>query len=176
MRRIYDQAQTPMQRLLASSILSPQKQQELLRITEALDPLRLLTQLEHLQKALWRHAVTPASEPAASPAPLQFSVQQCTEEKVPIDGLPHTPPSLLKRERKKKYQKTGRPHDWRTRKDPFRGRMGTDYVLAARSSGTHRRRDLSQVGTDLPGTVSTNPATNLAKEPQQAAYSVVGNV
>ena len=131
-RRIYDQAQTPMQRLLASSILSPQKQQELLRITEALDPLRLLTQLEHLQKALWRHAVTPASEPAASPAPLQFSVQQCTEEKIPIDGLPHTPPSLLKRERKKKYPKTGRPHDWRTREDPFEGEWEqiTSWLLA----------------------------------------------
>ena len=112
--------------------MSSQKQQELLRITEALDPLRLLTQLEHLQKALWRHAVTPASEPAASPAPLQFSVQQCTEEKVPIDGLPHTPPSLLKRERKKKYQKTGRPHDWRTRKDPFEGEWEqiTSWLLA----------------------------------------------
>ena len=48
-------------------------------------------------------------------------MQQCTEEKVPVDGLPSTPPSLLKRERKKKYQKTGRPHDWRTREDPFEG-------------------------------------------------------
>jgi hypothetical protein len=97
-----------------------------------LPPLRLLTQLEHLQKALWRHAVTPASEPAASPAPLQFSVQQCTEEKVPIDGLPHTPPSLLKRARKKKYHKTGRPHDWRTRKDPFEGEWEqiTSWLLA----------------------------------------------
>ncbi len=131
-RRTYDQAQTPMQRLLASSILSPQKQHELLRITEALDPLRLLTQLEHLQKALWRHAVTFASEPPASTAPLQFSVQQCTEEKVPVDGLPHTPPSLLKRARKKKYQKTGRPHDWRTRQDPFEGEWEqiTSWLLA----------------------------------------------
>jgi hypothetical protein len=120
-RRTYDQAQTPMQRLLASGVLSAKKQQELLRITEALDPLRLLTQLEHLQKALWRHAITPSSERPLALAPLQFSVQQCTEEKVPTDGLPHTPPSLLKRERKKKYQKTGRPHDWRTRKDPFEG-------------------------------------------------------
>ena len=120
-RRTYDQAQTPMQRLLVSGVLSPQKQQELLRITEALDPLRLLAQLEHLQKALWRHAVTSASESTASTAPLQFCVQQCTEETVPVDGLPHTPPSLLKRERKKKYQKTERPHDWRTREDPFEG-------------------------------------------------------
>jgi hypothetical protein len=120
-RRTYDQAQTPMQRLLASGVLSAKKQQELLRITEALDPLRLLTQLEHLQKALWRHAMTSSSEGSEALAPLQFSVQQCTEEKVPTDGIPHTPPSLLKQERKKKYQKTGRPRDWRTRKDPFEG-------------------------------------------------------
>jgi len=40
-RRTYDQAQTPVQRLLASDALPPKKQQELLRITEALDPLRL---------------------------------------------------------------------------------------------------------------------------------------
>jgi hypothetical protein len=131
-RRTYDQAQTPTQRLLVSGSLSPQKQQELLRITEALDPLRLLTQLEHLQTALWRHAVTSASEPAAATPPLQFCVQQCTEEKVPVDGLPHTPPSLLKRARKKKYQKTGRPHDWRTRKDPFEGEWEqiTSWLLA----------------------------------------------
>jgi Integrase core domain len=101
-RRTYDQAQTPMQRLLASGVLAPKKQQELLRITEALDPLRLLTQLEHLQKALWRHAITSSSERPETLAPLQFSVEQCTQEKVPTDGLPHTPPSLLKRERKKK--------------------------------------------------------------------------
>src|SRR3989440_5900586 len=54
-RRTYDQAQTPMQRLVASDAVPPNKQQELRRITEALDPLRLLHQLEHLQKALWRH-------------------------------------------------------------------------------------------------------------------------
>jgi len=127
-RRTYDQAQTPMQRLLTSGVLSAHKQQELLRITEALDPLRLLTQLEQLQKALWRHAMTSSSACPEALAPLPFSVQQCTEEQVPTDGIPHTPPSLLKRERKKKYQKTGRPHDWRTHRDPFEGEW--DQVTA----------------------------------------------
>jgi len=131
-RRTYDQAQTPMQRLLASGAVSPTKQQELLRITAALDPLRLLQQLEHLQKALWRYAVMSSSE---SPVPaflLPFSVKQCTEDKVPADGIPGTPPSLLKKERRRKYQKSGRPHDWRTRKDPFEGEWEqiSSWVLA----------------------------------------------
>jgi hypothetical protein len=131
-RRTYDQAQTPMQRLLASGIVAEAKQQELQRITEALDPMRLLTQLEQLQKALWRHAVIASSETMTSPAPVRFEVAHCTEEPVSRDGLPHTPPSLLKQARKKKYQKTGRPHDWRTRKDPFEGEWEqiTVWVLA----------------------------------------------
>lgn len=122
-RRTYDHAQTPMQRLLASGVLQPNKQQELLRIREALDPLRLLTQLEHLQKALWRHAVAPDStSPTQAPsATLRFAVESVSEGKLPADGLPHTPPSLLKRERKRRYHRSGRPHDWRTRQDPFEG-------------------------------------------------------
>ncbi len=53
-RRTYDQAQTPLQRLIASGELSAVKLQELVQVTQALDPLRLLHQLEHLQKALWQ--------------------------------------------------------------------------------------------------------------------------
>ena len=122
-RRTYDQAQTPLQRLLASGVLSDNKQQELLCVTEALDPLRLLTQLEHLQKALWRHAVKPEaiSVDQAPPSTLRFSVASVSEEKLPTDGLPHTSPSLLKQARKRRYHKSGRPHDWRTRPDPFEG-------------------------------------------------------
>jgi hypothetical protein len=85
-RRTYDQAQTPMQRLLASGIVAEAKQQELQRITEALDPMRLLTQLEQLQKALWRHAVTASAEGIAAPAPVRFEVAGCTEESVPSKG------------------------------------------------------------------------------------------
>jgi len=131
-RRTYDQAQTPMQRLLASGAVPQPKQLELRRVTQALDPLRLLHQLEHLQKALWRHAITSSSENQESTSPLQFSVQLVSSEKVPADGIPGTPPSLLKRARRKKYQTSGRPHDWRTRKDPFEGEWEqiTSWLLA----------------------------------------------
>jgi len=102
--------------------LPPKKQQELLAITEALDPLRLLQKLEHLQKALWRHAVKPeAAESQESSSTLPFSVNQCAEGKIPADSIAGPPPSLLKQERRRKYQKSGRPHDWRTRQDPFEG-------------------------------------------------------
>lgn len=122
LRRTYDQAQTPMQRLLASGVLPFNKQQELLAIAEALDPLRLLQQLEQLQKALWRHAVKPeAAESQESSSTLPFSVNQCAQGKIPVDGIAGPPPSLLKQERRRKYQKSGRPHDWRTRQDPFEG-------------------------------------------------------
>jgi len=122
-RRTYDQAQTPMQRLLASDAVPPNKQQELLRVTQALDPLRLLQQLEQLQKAFFQHAVKPgaASLSQEGSSTLPFSVKLVTSEQVPADGIPGTAPSLLKKERRRRYQRSGRPHNWRTRKDPFEG-------------------------------------------------------
>ena len=122
-RRTYDQAQSPMQRLLASDAVPSNKQHELLRVTQALDPLRLLRQLEQLQKALFQHAVKPGaiSPSQEGSSTLPFSVKLVTREQVPADGSPRTAPSLLKKERRRRYQRSGRPHDWRTRKDPFEG-------------------------------------------------------
>jgi hypothetical protein len=84
-RRTYDQAQTPLQRLIASGELSAVKLQELERVTHALDPLRVLHQLEHLQKALWQHAIAPSLSNERTPpaSTLPFSVQLCSEEQVP---------------------------------------------------------------------------------------------
>jgi hypothetical protein len=56
-RRVYDAAKTPLQRLLLSGVLPVQKQQELIEVAHALDPIRLLHQLEQLQQAVFRCAV-----------------------------------------------------------------------------------------------------------------------
>ena len=122
-RRSYDRAQTPMQRLLAAAVLPPHKQHELLHITEAVDPLRLLTQLEHLQKALWRHALIPEmlSTSHTPDSTLHFSVETVAQEKLPPDGFPHPPPALLTQQRKRRSRRSGRPHNWLTRRDPFEG-------------------------------------------------------
>lgn len=122
-RRRYDQAQTPLERLLASGVLAAEQRQELERVAQALDPLRLLEQLEQLQKALWRHAVKPGTSwERSGPDPtMAFSVQQCAEDGLPAEGITAPRPALLKQARRRKYQKSGRPHDWRTRADPFEG-------------------------------------------------------
>lgn len=55
-RYVYDPAKTPPQRLLLSGVLAAQKQQELLEVAHALDPIRLFEQVERLQQAVFRCA------------------------------------------------------------------------------------------------------------------------
>jgi hypothetical protein len=64
-RRTYDPAQTPWQRLRAAGAENFEK---LPSIYNSLDPLRLLRQIETLQDALWRHAVLPKADQAGAPA------------------------------------------------------------------------------------------------------------
>jgi site-specific recombinase XerD len=51
-RRVYDEAKTPLQRVLLSGVL-PQQQLELKESVESLDPLRLVQHVEELQRAVW---------------------------------------------------------------------------------------------------------------------------
>lgn len=48
-RRVYDAAKTPLQRLLLSQVLSASQEQALLRVVQVLDPLRLFHHLQELQ-------------------------------------------------------------------------------------------------------------------------------
>ncbi len=99
MRYVYDPAKTPLQRLLLSGILPAEMQQELLEAANALDPIRLLHQLEQLQQAVFRCAVgcsPPLSFPLSDPLHV-FSVEQCTAGKLPDEGSFPTPAAGLKR-------------------------------------------------------------------------------
>src|SRR5438045_9336434 len=51
-RCVYDPAKTLLQRLLLSGVLPAQKQQELLEVMNALDPIRLFHQLQRLHQSL----------------------------------------------------------------------------------------------------------------------------
>jgi len=122
-RCVYDPAKTPLQRLLLSGVISAQKQQELIEVAQALDPIRLFQQIEQLQQAIFRCAVNyPPFVSSTPPAPLRiFSVEHCTAGNIPAD---RSVPDLATvfhtryREQVRRKQVLG----WRrTRKDPFDG-------------------------------------------------------
>src|SRR6266571_9521048 len=87
-RCIYDPAKTPLQRLLLSGVLPVQKQQELTEVAQALDPIRLLRQLEQLQQTVFRCAVgcSPFVSSLLSDPLHVFSGEQCTAGKLPDEG------------------------------------------------------------------------------------------
>ena len=122
-RSVYDPAKTPLQRLLQSGALSAQKQQELTEVAQALDPARLLQQLELVQQAVFRCAVGCSpfiSSPLSDPLHI-FSVEQCIAGTLPVEGsAPHPSAGLetLYREQERRKRVLG----WRrTHKDPFEG-------------------------------------------------------
>src|SRR6202165_3958402 len=122
-RYVYDPAKTPLQRLFLSGVLPANKQQELTGVAQALDPIRLLRQLEQLQQAVFRCAVGCApfvSSPLSDPLHV-FSVAQCTAGSLPeVRNAPVPPAGLetLYREQERRKLILG----WRgTHKDPLGG-------------------------------------------------------
>ncbi len=140
-RSVYDAAKTPLQRLFLSGVLPTQKQQELLEVAHALDPIRLFQQLEQLQHAVFRCATSCAPfVPNAPPATLRvFSVDDCTAGPLQASGSAPDPAAVLHilyREQERRKRVLG----WRrTHKDPFEGEWEQimSWVIAnpERSSG-----------------------------------------
>lgn len=133
-KRKYDAAQTPFQRLVASGVLADERRQHLTQVFRALDPVRLLQQIQALQDALWRHAVPePAMTEAGSkpkPAeqlPVRFDLMVCLpgEETVPENhDVRLTSPTAettakVQKRRYHRVKKSLGPRTWRTRQDPF---------------------------------------------------------
>jgi hypothetical protein len=51
--KVYDTAQTPYQRILASAVLTEERRQQLANIYQALNPVALLKQIRQIQQRLW---------------------------------------------------------------------------------------------------------------------------
>jgi hypothetical protein len=116
-RRIYDAAKTPLQRVLLSGALSPAQQQELRTIGKAFDPLRLFQQVEQLQQATLRCEAgrSSAGQPTPQTSLVPFDLAACAAELILQEGsetgeVPH------------EEQKRACVLDLRrTGKDPFAG-------------------------------------------------------
>ncbi len=124
-RRIYEPAQTPFQRLVNSGVISQGTRSRLEGIYRALDPVRLLSQLQALQDALWRHGAVnrPVDEMDKEAAATErFDVNgheplgdQASGEQVSRLILP---PQRGQRAYRRPV-KPRTPRTWRTRTDPF---------------------------------------------------------
>ncbi len=129
-RRVYDPAKTPLQRLLLAGILPEATQDHLREVAQALDPIRLLHQVEQLQQAVWRGVVTSfVLIPTPSPASIvSFCVQHC----LPEGYLPEEQGTVAASVRPW-LQDDPQPEmempDWaRTMRDPFEGEW--DLILS----------------------------------------------
>ena len=131
-QRKYDTAQTPFQRLVGFGSLTDEHTQHLTQVFRALDPVRLLQQIQALQDALWRHALpestmtSPDSPPQPIPQPVRFELTACLPagKSVLDDHEMSLSPTVqtMAKVQKRKYHRTEKsavPHTWRTRKDPF---------------------------------------------------------
>jgi len=70
--RMYDEAKTPLQRVLLSGMLPDEIQQQWQEAVESLDPLRLVQHVEALQRAVWRCA-----EGGPGTTLVRFSLDAC---------------------------------------------------------------------------------------------------
>jgi len=121
LRRRYDPAKTPCQRLLAAGVLSTDDRVRLTAIAQALDPVHLLRQMQQLQDALWKHAVTQRPESVAANSKamrealptLRFSLESAPTPERHTGAEP---------EGGRKYRRTKGvkgPRLYRTQVDPF---------------------------------------------------------
>jgi len=121
LRRRYDPAKTPYQRLLVAGVLSIEDRVRLTAIAQALDPVQLLRQIAQLQDALWRHALTqlPASTPEGirSPRSDTQTVRFTLEASADSETTAQREPKGGRKYRRTKELKG--PRLYRTRPDPF---------------------------------------------------------
>lgn len=128
-KKQYDIAQTPYQRLSKSETLDKDMREHMKALYLQLDPVDLLRQLEKLQDAFWRHAkeLRPNQVPADVLRAAPVSGHFTSTDPVPAEDsllLAELQLPVLEQRQKRRYRRTkkpGVPHTWRTRADPFDG-------------------------------------------------------
>ncbi len=86
---IYDGAKTPLQRLQRSTVLPNSKEQALMQVFHALDPVRLLQQVKEVQQALFVHgrSASHSSEETAAIPLRRFCVERCLTGPSALDAF-----------------------------------------------------------------------------------------
>jgi hypothetical protein len=122
-RRVYDPAKTPWQRLVLSGIVPAASQHQLCEVVQALDPQSLDHHLGDVQQALRRctENASPLTQSAPAAALVRFSVQRCMQGALVPQERISAQASVLQRLQGEQPGGTGLL-DWpRTSRDPFEG-------------------------------------------------------
>jgi hypothetical protein len=107
---------------LASGVLDAASERRLRAVYQALDPVRLLNQLESLQEALWRHAMfRTRGHSLISDLVARFDLAACggTSDEATAATLVRLGPDGTPRRKYRRTEKSKGPRLYRTRKDPF---------------------------------------------------------
>ena len=109
-KKRYDRAKTPYQRIIASGYLTKRKRERIESLYWKLDPVTLLKELERRQDHFWTFANGQRElERNDSPRAMDAVVR-----KYLVEITASQEPSGIRR-----YRRTKKPRTWRTRKDPF---------------------------------------------------------
>ena len=109
-KKRYDRAQTPYQRIIASGYLTKRKRERIESLYRKLDPVTLLKELEQRQDHFWTFA-NGQRELEGNDSPREMDA---VVRKYLVEITASQEPNGIRR-----YRRTKKPRTWRTRKDPF---------------------------------------------------------
>ena len=169
--RTYHPARTPFQRLCASGAGYPKMLEKLNAIYHALDPVRLLKQIDTLQDALWQHAVQPhpsGSTGSKGKYDLRFKASICglsgKPAKAGINPVINT--EVRNKRRYRRTKKTKTPRYWRTRKDPFENVTTEIYKWLENNPERTAKSLLLELQSRYPGQYKDNQLRTLQRRVQ----------
>ena len=172
-RRRYGPAQTPFQRVLASGVLDAASQRRLNAVYRALDPVRLLHQLENLQEALWRHALfrTRGSSPTSELMALRFDLSTCGagDDEATAETIVRLHPDGRPKRKYRRTEKSKGPRTYRSRPDPFAAVWNEVCEWLTRQPERNGRSVFDELQLRYPGQFATGQMRTL--QPQALSQS-----
>jgi hypothetical protein len=166
-RRRYGPAQTPFQRVLASGVLDAASQRRLNAVYRALDPVRLLHQLENLQEALWRHALfrTRGSSPTSELMALRFDLSTCGagDDEATAETIVRLHPDGRPKRKYRRTEKSKGPRTYRSRPDPFAAVWNEVCEWLTRQPERNGRSVFDELQLRYPGQFATGQMRTLQR-------------
>lgn len=168
-RKKYDKAQTPYQRVLASATVDERYKEELREQMLQLDPVSLFQQIERLQDIFWKHAWkrgvsteagTLLKVTSAKVLPMAVAAKNVRKPAVAADTaattthLEETANIRQYYRHTRKPRKPHEPHTWRTRKDPFEHVMEDVKATFERNPNVTAKQLLTILQKKYPGDFS----------------------